>query len=148
MNFRAYAGVSLMSSKRRGNVVRLGGRRPRKKRRIGGLVVVCLAIFLTAWAFYPIKDRLEQENQLADYKRKIDSLNTENASLKKEIERLKTDEYVEQLARKDLGLAKPGEEVFLVYGADEQSKTIKPPARPKAEESKSLWERILRLFGR
>ncbi|MCL4499851.1 MAG: septum formation initiator family protein [Chloroflexi bacterium] len=116
--------------------------------------IALFAIALLAWAIYPIKYRNEQQRQIADYKGKIEALTRDNERIKKEIVRLNTDDYVEQLARKDLGLAKPGEEVYVVYGGDDtRSAGVSPADRPQPAKSNpparkaSFWQRLLKIVG-
>ncbi len=106
-------------------------------------------LLLLVWAIFPLKYRMEQRKEAANYERKIEALRKENESLKREISRLKSDDYIEELARKELGLAKPGEEVYLVYEGDGSSETAATEtatakASPKAE--KTFWQRMLELF--
>ncbi|MHB9150592.1 MAG: FtsB family cell division protein [Thermoleophilia bacterium] len=45
-------------------------------------------------------------------------LEQENAAVQAQIDRLKHDSYLETLARSELNLARPGEDVFIVTGAE------------------------------
>jgi cell division protein FtsB len=58
---------------------------------------------------------LEQQKATEELERQLDDLRAENARLATEIRALKTDPHaIERLAREDLGLARPGETVFLI----------------------------------
>jgi cell division protein FtsB len=58
---------------------------------------------------------LSQEEQAQVLRQQIDALRAENASLASEIVALRSDpRAVERLARERLGLARPGETVFLI----------------------------------
>lgn len=133
-----------------GNVLKIRFRRSWRNHR--RLAIGFGLLLLAAWAIFPLKYRIEQRKEAADYQRKIEALKKENESLKREISRLKGDDYIEKLARKELGLAKPGEEVYLVYGDEvepgKSAATTETPSSKKPSGSKqSLWERLLKLFG-
>ena len=51
---------------------------------------------------------------------KLEQLRQENAELKQELEYKKSDKFAESEIRNKLGLAKPGEEVFVVPKEDER----------------------------
>ena len=60
--------------------------------------------------------RAEQDSQA-----KIQKVRTENERLKAMISNANTDEYIEKLAREQLGLVKPGEKVYVDQsGADSE----------------------------
>ncbi|MCL5292512.1 MAG: septum formation initiator family protein [Actinobacteria bacterium] len=111
-------------------------------------LILCLIVLL-AWAIYPIKYRLEQKKRIDEYRRQIDALKKENERLNQEISRLNSDDYVEQLARKEGAFAKPGEEIFMVFGGDEATRSMNPrqEAQKPAAAKKTLWEQALNFLG-
>lgn len=104
-------------------------------------------VLLAAWSVYPVF-RLQYEHQ-----REVDSLETEldtvkarNDELRQQVDELKTPEGVEKIARETLGLAKPGEQVYVVTGgvASDTTTTVTPADGSEAP----LWQRALdTLFG-
>src|SRR5713101_433230 len=71
--------------------------------------------------------RLEREAaQLAQLQRDLEE---QNAQLRAEIKALHTPDYVEKLAREQLGLVKPGETAFLIV------QTPAPPPPPATADS-------------
>ena len=80
-----------------------------KKYRIHALLTVVLGIVvLTAfWPAYVWSGQLDREINGLEQEKKL--LAQKGTGLQEEIRRLNTSEYVEQLARKDLGLVRPGE---------------------------------------
>ena len=59
------------------------------------------------------KDRLDQVNN------EVALLENEKKEIEEEIEFKKTDEYIEEKARNDLNLIKPGEKVYVVKNTEE-----------------------------
>lgn len=122
-----------------------GARKPRKLWR---LLLLIAAILLPSllWAVSPLRDRLEQQKQMAEYEQKLKAMNAANAQVKKEIEGLKNDEYIELKARQDLGLVKPGEELYIVNGLETTQSAQKNKAK-KAKPALSPWKRALSFLG-
>lgn len=61
----------------------------------------------------------EQESELTKLKAQVDRLATENDSLRGVLDQLDNDmDYIEKLAREELGLAKPGETVIPLQEGD------------------------------
>ena len=64
-------------------------------------------------------DVREQERELTKLEVQVDRLQTENDSLRRVLDRLDNDmDYIEKLAREELGLAKPGEAVIPLKEGD------------------------------
>lgn len=84
-------------------------------------------------------DRLEQNQQ------KLDNLANENLKLKKEVEFLKSDFFVEQQVRDKLNMAKPGEAVVILpkmFG-NEENELVQNDEEPKSDP---VWRQWLNLF--
>jgi len=92
-----------------------------KKRQITvrNMLLVGLLVALFLWSIYPLKQRAEQQRANRLLRAEIDESKGKNEELGEEVKRLKSDEYVEQLARRDLGLVKPGETSVWVVPAKE-----------------------------
>lgn len=64
----------------------------------------------------------EQRRRTAELEQQVDALRNENAKLAAEIRALRTEgSAIERLAREQLGLARPGETVFLLTDAQAAS---------------------------
>jgi cell division protein FtsB len=98
----------------------------RKKAATLGSIIALIALVVgSLFGDRGILYLVEQQERTASLKREIEELRTENQRLAAEIVGLKTDpRAIERLAREQLGLARPGETVFLIR--DEEP----PPARP------------------
>ena len=57
---------------------------------------------------------IESSKRLDETRSQVDSLEKEKVALEKELEYKESDEFVEAEARNKLGLARPGEEIFVV----------------------------------
>ena len=91
----------------------------RKKAATLASIIVLIALVVgSLFGDRGILQLLRQRQRAAELAREIDQLREENRLLALEIEALKRDpEAVERLAREQLGLARPGETVFLLRDA-------------------------------
>ena len=62
---------------------------------------------------------LKNKRRLEDIKNEVFNLEKEKLSLEESIEYKKSDEYIEERARNDLNLIKPGEQVYVIVGEQE-----------------------------
>jgi len=99
------------------------------------ITLVGLALFgVLVWSYYPVarvqyretRTRVKLEAELAAVK-------ANNAQLRKDVDRLKTPEGVEDLAREQLGLVKPGEHPVVVLGDEAATQTAAPDLRTSVE---------------
>ncbi len=88
-------------------------------------------------------------------KERLDSLNGEVARLEEEMKKIeseiefkKSNEYIEEKARNDLNLIKPGERVYIVKGGDDRLGSVLSDTDQKveSEEEKPNWYSWYRLF--
>ncbi|HEY6530660.1 MAG TPA: septum formation initiator family protein [Acidimicrobiales bacterium] len=85
----------------------------RTARRLMGpaiLAVVTVGVF-TLGAF-PTRTLLDQRHETSAAEQRLGELDASNAAEREKVEALKTDAMVEQLARREYGLARPGEELY------------------------------------
>ena len=89
------------------------------RRKAATLASVLLLIALIVGALFGDRGMLrlvEQRKRSQALERELESLRAENLRLSEEIHALKTDpRAVERVAREQLGLARPGETVFLIH---------------------------------
>ncbi len=74
-------------------------------------------------------------------------LEEQNAQLREEIKLLHTPQYIEKLAREQLGLVKPGEIALLIVQTPPDPVPPRPP-HPRSGWTSRLWDALRRLFGR
>ena len=75
---------------------------------------------------YPTRTFLDQRKQTNTARAQLSLLRTENAKLGKEAHQLRRDSVIEQIARENYGLVKPGETPFVILPAP--TTTTVPPA--------------------
>ena len=63
---------------------------------------------------FPTRTLLDQRNAAATAESRLQELEAANAAAQQEADALRTDAVIEQLARQEYGLAKPGEELYHV----------------------------------
>jgi cell division protein FtsB len=77
------------------------------------MVIALLAV--TIWSFYPVaRLQYSEAREKARLERELAGLQDRNAELRAQVDRLKTPEGVEQVARESLGMVKDGEHVYVV----------------------------------
>jgi cell division protein FtsB len=87
----------------------------RKALTLGSIIAVIALVVGSFFGDRGILRMVAQQERTESLRREIEELRAENLRLAAEIEGLKTDSRaVERLAREQLGLARPGETVFLV----------------------------------
>ena len=102
------------------------------------LIVVIGFVIKAVWGVYE-KQSLTKDN-LEKISINLDSLQAREKMLSSEIERLKTEEGIEEEVREKYGLVKPGEEVIVVVNSDETESL-------NSDLSKiSFWQKIVNWF--
>ncbi|AGK99767.1 FtsB family cell division protein [Desulfoscipio gibsoniae] len=92
---------------------------------------VIIIVLLMLYISFSLGSRFDQlyamQRNLEDMQTEIKDLRDKNAGLYEQLERLQSDDYIEQVAREKLGLVKPGEAriVTVPPGSEEAQQT--PP---------------------
>ncbi len=83
---------------------------PKTKYILGSLILLFLA-----FGFVKSTTKVYQSSKrLGDFEKEVSDLENEKVKLEKEIEYKKTSEYIEEKARNELNLIKPGEKVYVI----------------------------------
>jgi cell division protein FtsB len=101
-------------------------------------VIVLLVIALMgAMAIEPARQLLEQRERISGMETDLTEVQSSNAELRYRIKRLSDPDFVEQRAREQIGLVRPGEQVYAVVppGRKEQAKDRR--ARAARKESRA-----------
>lgn len=117
--------------------------RPRRRRRrkvtprFYRMLALLIGLFVVASyaaAFWRIR---QVENQIAMVRRTIEAAQMRNEQLREDLDRLASDDYVEDVAREELGLVKQGETAFIVVKPQDPESPYRVerrnPARDLAE---------------
>lgn len=115
---------------------------------VGFLLVIGL---LVAMAIQPTRQLLAQKERLNEMSRDLDATEGANARLKQRIERLRDPDYIEQRAREQIGLARPGETTYVVMPPSKASRrqvaSPRKPAAPPPAEPPSGVRAFLMFLG-
>ncbi|HKF00109.1 MAG TPA: septum formation initiator family protein [Actinomycetes bacterium] len=134
----------------------LGRRWPRGQggldRRLGltrrGLILVLIVFALTAMSVYPLRQYVAQRQRIEQLQAKHDALAGEVRRLEAERERLRDPDYVEQLAREELHVARPGEESWVLTGPPPGDRAVAaPPPRPERSWLRRILDGLLGRAG-
>lgn len=102
-----------------------------------GLVFVLAVVFRGAyWDVYQLR------RETAELMREREMLRRQNAQLREEIRLLNTPEYIERIAREQLGLVRPDEMAIILV----RPTPVSPPSPTPAPEPEAppWWTRLLR----
>jgi cell division protein FtsB len=127
-------------------------RRLRPRLGIGPQVVVlALALGLAgAMAVEPTRQLLEQRARISGMQRDLHRLQRSNEQLAERIDRLKDPDYLEQQAREQMGLVRPGETTFVVMPPGKRTRSGRPAPKERPREAparRGFLERLLRFIG-
>jgi cell division protein FtsB len=98
-------------------------------------------------ALPPARQLYAQQRSIAAEEAKLALLSEENARLEQRLARLQDPDYIEKLAREQLGMVRPGEISYVVV-PPEASAPEPEPAKPKQVPwYKSFWNWLKDLAG-
>jgi cell division protein FtsL len=106
-----------------------------------GLLLFLVLFVLAATAVYPLRQYVAQQGRIERLQAKQAALDAANAQLERERARLNDPAYVEQLAKRDFHLIRPGEQPWLLTGTPPADKATAPAAEParKAPWYQRAW---------
>lgn len=108
---------------------------------------VLLVIFVIGFLFitnWKIKQRrVELTNRIETLKQEVAILEEKNQEIKERISQSGKEEYLEEVARDQLGLKAPGEEVLVVKKESSFAEALEDE-----EEEKSWWEKFKSIWTR
>lgn len=96
--------------------VRLWGRRGPLTLRAA--VLAAVVALLLAYLTVPLRAYLAQRAELGQLEREVQVLERENRALREQVAQLHDPRYLEELARRCLGMVRPGEIAFVVVPED------------------------------
>ena len=126
---------------------RSGGRET--KYIVGAVILLIISVVFIKSSF----DVLKSKERLDEINSELSLLNEEKEKIEKEIEYKQTDEYVEEKARNELNLIKPGEKVYVVVEEGSESVVLSETDEIKQDEKEEIdkkkqknWYLWYRLF--
>ena len=120
-----------------------------------GQVVFVIVVLLVSWSTTrAIQTNYELQLQVAQKQKENELQKLRNENLQIKTQYLQTDEYLELTARKQLGLASPGEKLVIIpketalkYTIESSFKTNEQ-AQLEEEENKPFYKKNLEAWGR
>ena len=99
---------------------------------LGPQIFVFLLILglLGAMAIEPTRKLMDQRSRIEQATQELGEVNRSNQRLQARIDRLRDPDYVDQLARSQAGLVKPGEIAFVVMPPGRNAPPPRKPAKP------------------
>ncbi len=88
--------------------------RVRHKQRINGLLMVCLIIYAMFLYISGCSRVISMNKEIRETQEEIAVWAQKNDRLRQEIVMLESEDYVEKVARQDLGLVKPNETLYFI----------------------------------
>jgi cell division protein FtsB len=116
------------------------GRRRRGRFAVAGVAVLVVGALVAALFVLPVRAWLGQRRALAEAEEQLDVIWGENKRLEGVYDELQTDEVIEQQAREQFGLIKPGEKALSVLPSP--AATGLPTGWPYDQVQAILWIRI------
>lgn len=111
-------------------------------------VLVITTLLLCAWALYPVlRLQYQQQREVASLEQELTGLKERNATLRSQVELLKTPAGVEQAARETLGLVKAGEQAYVVTGGSITGETRAPIPSHDTSETSAAQDVLDFIFG-
>lgn len=98
-------------------------------------------LFITNWKIK--QRRVELTNRIETLKQEVAILEEKNQEIKERISQSGKEEYLEEVARDQLGLKAPGEEVLVVKKESSFAEALEDE-----EEEKSWWEKFKSIWTR
>jgi cell division protein FtsL len=101
-----------------------------------GILLFLVLFVLAATAVYPLRQYVAQQGRIERLQAKQAALDAANAQLQRERARLNDPAYIEQLAKRDFHMVRPGEQPWLLTGTPPAERATAPAAKP---EPKAPW---------
>ncbi len=119
-------------------------RKTNSKVRLKHLLIVIFLLVLVVSLIRAIWGNLEGLRRVHGLRKEIAFLEERNRELHSEVEKKQSLEYVEEQARRSLGMVKEGEKVF-IYPESEQEENIL--AENEGNSNLNFWREWLHVFG-
>lgn len=112
-----------------------------------GTLLVLILTVLGLMAAAPARQAYEQQEQIEREEARLATLGRENARLEQRLQRLEDPDYVEKLAREQLGLVRPGEISYVVVPGPTPTQTYRAPAPASPPWYRRAWRWLKAIVG-
>ena len=99
------------------------------------VVAILLVGLVGAMAIQPTRQLLEQRRRISDMSEQLRAIEDLNSSLEARVERLKDPDFIEQRARAQAGLVRPGETTFVVMPPSKKKKAKEQRRKDRARRA-------------
>ncbi len=107
------------------------------------LIVLVIGVYLVAGLARQVLTTIQNSQRLSSAQDRLKAVDDENARLGQEIKKLSSDQYVEEQARNQLGLAKPGETIVVIPSDQNHKNQGKAKLEPTGDlPNWYLWWRL------
>lgn len=128
-----------------------GGSTPRPQLNLFRLALLVLVLIGASFYLGPLREFFAQQDRYREKTAALEAAKAENAALKREVQLLKTNEYIAQEALTDSMLVEPGTQVFVIQGLPgrEEEEAAEPRPKPAAgsisvlDRVEDLWRTLL-----
>jgi len=100
------------------------------------LLISCLVILLLIACFNIFQKRMDAQRELSILNNELNELTVENDLLNYTLGETYSDEFLERIAREELGMQKPGETVYIIKKEIDEVELLE-------KEKESFFERII-----
>lgn len=116
------------------------------KKEIKQLILSVLFIGVTISLIKSTWDMLKSNKRLEELENEVNTLNMEKNQVEESIKYKETDEFVEEFARNELNLIKPGEDVYVVINSDNIDNPNNNAIPQEIVENKKVYKQWIELF--
>jgi cell division protein FtsB len=124
-------------------------RMPRFGRAPQTVVVILVIGLVGAMAIEPTRQLLQQRDRISGMTGDLAEVQSSNTRLEDQIARLKNDDYIEQRAREQIGLVRPGETTYVVMppSNSDEPKRKQRAEKPAPPPPPGFFESVLDFVG-
>lgn len=106
-------------------------------------VVLIVGFFVVAYMLYnltvSIYDNWQIEQHIAEAQQKNESMTLENKAKLEKLQYITSEQYIEKIAKQNLGLINPGEKVIIIPDSDLVVMTQSEDAAALSEQLRAAW---------
>jgi cell division protein FtsB len=116
-------------------------------KRIFKVIFLIFSVWLLVKTSQSTYEIWKKRDIVAESKSELSQVEAENSRLKRELENVQSDEYVEKQARNILGLVKPGEIIVLLTTPVPTQKVDSYPKNTNIDSNLPNWKKWWKLFN-